>query len=456
MLEVEIIPGKANRASPNRAPLRRARDLLGALRVVIFSPEDLAIVKGDPAERRRFLDELITARWPRLAGVRADYERVLRQRSTLLKSLAGRGPRALTSEVGATLDVWDESLATLGAEIVAARLVTLAELSPLLAEAYADIAPTNNVAAATYRSSAPVAAELTHRELAGVLGETMRDRRSEEIARGVCLVGPHRDDITFSLGDLPAKGYASHGESWSMALALRLASFALLRADGVQPVLVLDDVFAEIGRDPARAARRAGRRCRAGADHRGGGCRRAHQPGRTALRHRVLDRRTPGGGIVTTGGPPEHDPTGSDLARQIARAARGGPPPTPRRRRSPERSTDDPAPIGEVLKEVIGEQGWSTEVNLHHLLGRWEALVGPVNAADSAPESYADKVLIVRAESTTWATSLRQISPRLVAILNEHLGQGTVERVLVLGPEAPNWKKGRRSVPGRGPRDTYG
>lgn len=161
-------------------------------------------------------------------------------------------------------------------------------------------------------------------------------------------------------------------------------------------------------------------------------------------------------GDAQAGQPPEHDPTGLDLARQIARAARGGPPPQARRRRTSERSTDDPMPIGEVLKEVIGEQGWSTEVNLHHLLGRWPALVGPVNAAHSRPETYADKVLTVRAESTTWATSLRQIAPRLVAILNEQLGQGTVERVLVLGPEAPNWKKGRRSVPGRGPRDTYG
>lgn len=148
-----------------------------------------------------------------------------------------------------------------------------------------------------------------------------------------------------------------------------------------------------------------------------------------------------------------------DLARQIARAARGGgaPAPRPRRRRaaaSP--GGNDPVPLGEVLKEVVDEQGWSTQLTVHHLLGRWPALVGPVNAAHSTPEGYADKVLTVRAESSTWATSLRQIAPRLVAILNEQLGQGTVERVVVIGPEAPSWKKGRRSVPGRGPRDTYG
>ena len=155
---------------------------------------------------------------------------------------------------------------------------------------------------------------------------------------------------------------------------------------------------------------------------------------------------------------PPPDPSGLELARQIARAARGGPAPTPRprRRRPPGATAGDPVAIGEVLKEVVDEQGWSTQLTVHHLLGRWPSLVGPVNAAHSTPETFGGKVLTVRAESTTWATSLRQIAPRLVAVLNEQLGQGTVERVLVIGPEAPNWKKGRRSVPGRGPRDTYG
>ena len=270
LLEIEIIPGRANKASLNRAPLRRPRDLLGALRVVLFSPEDLAIVKGDPGERRRFIDELVTARWPRLAGVRADYDQVLRQRSSLLKTLSGRGPRAAGADVAGTLDIWDAQLAALGAELVAARLATLAELGPLLASAYADIAPTNSVATATYKSSAfvsPVESvelptplvepveTMTIAELAAQLEGRMRERRGEEIARGLCLVGPHRDDITLTLGDLPTKGYASHGEAWSMALGLRLAGFALLRADGVEPVLILDDVFAEL--DETRRARLA-------------------------------------------------------------------------------------------------------------------------------------------------------------------------------------------------------
>jgi predicted nucleic acid-binding Zn ribbon protein len=154
--------------------------------------------------------------------------------------------------------------------------------------------------------------------------------------------------------------------------------------------------------------------------------------------------------------PPEHDPQGLDLARQVARAARGAAPkPAPKKRR-PVQRTDEPTLLGDVLKEVIADEGWTREVNVHQLLARWPALVGPVNAAHSAPESYADTVLTVRAESSTWATSLRTIAPQLVAVLNGQLGQGTVTRVVVLGPEAPSWKKGLRSVPGRGPRDTYG
>jgi predicted nucleic acid-binding Zn ribbon protein len=152
-----------------------------------------------------------------------------------------------------------------------------------------------------------------------------------------------------------------------------------------------------------------------------------------------------------------HDPEGLDLAHRIAQATRGGQPaPRPRRRKAAAAPKEGPEALGELIQGVIRQQGWSTEINLHHLLGRWPALVGPVNAEHSAPESYVDRVLTVRAESTTWATSLRQIAPQLVAVLNEKLGQGTVERVVVIGPSGPSWKKGKRSVQGRGPRDTYG
>ncbi len=155
---------------------------------------------------------------------------------------------------------------------------------------------------------------------------------------------------------------------------------------------------------------------------------------------------------------PDHDPQGLDLARQIARAARGDAPVPPRRKRAPsgKRPGDGLEPLGELLKDVIDGQGWSREVSLHHLLGGWPALVGELNAAHSTPEAFSDGVLTVRAESTAWATSLRQIAPQLVARLNDQLGQGSVTRVQVVGPTAPSWKKGRRSVPGRGPRDTYG
>ena len=256
-LELEINPGKANRARLNRSPLRHAREIIGVVRTVVFSPVDIAVVKGDPSERRRFIDDLIVTRWPRLAGVRSDYERVLRQRNTLLKSLSGRlrgGPPPRDAD--ATLDVWDTHLARVGGELLEARLTTLADLAPHVSKAYADIAPANNDAAAEYRASVDL--EFTNQaedgsvhgalraNLSAALAAGMIERRAEEIQRGVSLVGPHRDDISLSLGMLPAKGYASHGESWSFALALRLGSFHLLRADGVEPVLVLDDVFAEL------------------------------------------------------------------------------------------------------------------------------------------------------------------------------------------------------------------
>jgi DNA replication and repair protein RecF len=256
-LELEINPGKANRAKLNRAPLRHAREIIGVIRTVVFSPVDIAIVKGDPSERRRFIDDLIVARWPRLAGVRGDYERVLRQRNTLLKSLGGRHRDGQPlGDAAATLDVWDTHLAQAGGELLEARLTTLADLAPHVSKAYADIAPTNNDAAAEYKASVdldfPQQGEdssvhgALRASLSAALAVGMTERRTEEIQRGVSLVGPHRDDIGLSLGMLPAKGYASHGESWSFALALRLGSFHLLRADGVEPVLVLDDVFAEL------------------------------------------------------------------------------------------------------------------------------------------------------------------------------------------------------------------
>ncbi|MGZ4611880.1 MAG: DNA replication/repair protein RecF [Kineosporiaceae bacterium] len=253
LVEIEIVPGSANRARLGRAPVPRARDVLGTLRTVLFAPEDLSLVKGDPDGRRRFLDDLLVARAPRFAGVRADYERVLRQRNALLKS-AGVTIRAGRGDVR-TLDVWDTHLATAGAELLAGRLRLVQLLAPEVAKAYASVSDAQGEASVAYRTSlgddVPVGDPPGRELLAARLGEALARARPNELERGVSLVGPHRDDLQISLGPFPAKGFASHGESWSLALALRLASYEVLRADGGpdgdgEPVLILDDVFAEL------------------------------------------------------------------------------------------------------------------------------------------------------------------------------------------------------------------
>ncbi|WP_415947721.1 DNA replication/repair protein RecF [Streptomyces sp. KLOTTS4A1] len=245
LVELELNPGKANRARINRSSQVRPRDVLGIVRTVLFAPEDLALVKGDPGERRKFLDELVTARSPRMAGVRSDYDRVLRQRNTLLKSAAMARRHGGRSMDLSTLDVWDQHLARAGAELLAQRLDLIAALQPLADKAYEQLAPGGGPLALEYRPSAEGPAHSRDELYEQLLGALAGVRR-QEIERGVTLVGPHRDDLQLKLGDLPAKGYASHGESWSYALALRLASYDLLRAEGNEPVLVLDDVFAEL------------------------------------------------------------------------------------------------------------------------------------------------------------------------------------------------------------------
>ncbi|MET9019356.1 DNA replication/repair protein RecF [Actinopolymorpha sp. NPDC004070] len=251
LIELEVTPGRANRARLNRSPVSRPRDVLGVLRTVLFAPEDLALVKGDPDTRRRFLDELLVARAPRLSGVRQDYDRVLRQRNTLLKTAAQASSGALR-----TLDAWDSHLARLSGEILAARLATIELLRPLVAKAYAHVSPTQEEVRLDYRSSADLGDQVTAAALADDVTAALAERRDEEVRRGVSLVGPHRDDVVLSLGEFPAKGYASHGESWSVALALRLAAYDLLCSDGGEPVLILDDVFAEL--DAGRRRRLAG------------------------------------------------------------------------------------------------------------------------------------------------------------------------------------------------------
>jgi DNA replication and repair protein RecF len=243
-VDVEIRPGSGVRGRVNGAAVPRARDVLGVVRATMFAPEDLGLVRGDPEERRRFLDVLATQRLPRYLGSRQDYDRVLRQRNTLLRSAGGRLPAAAL----ATLDVWDEKLATAGAEIWAERLRLVAALTPLVTRAYQQLAARDDLVEATYVSSLGGSAELDPDP--AKLGQALRERlladRPREVERGITLSGPHRDDLALALRALPARTHASHGEAWSLALALRLGAHWLLADEGEEPVLLLDDVFAEL------------------------------------------------------------------------------------------------------------------------------------------------------------------------------------------------------------------
>ena len=265
LLEIEINAGRANRVRLNRSPVARPREVLGVLRCVLFAPEDITVVKGDPEQRRRYLDDLLVTLRPRYAGVRADYERAVRQRTALLKSAKARG-----GVPAGTLEVWDDHLVAAGAELTAGRLRLVAELRELVTASYSAVSGTERDTALRYRMAAvhtiaserddwPGAGPATAQpqaddgdpepdpgKLALILREALGLRRRAEFERAVCLVGPHRDELELQIGGLPARGYASHGESWSLALALRLAAYRLVRASGEDPVLMLDDVFAEL------------------------------------------------------------------------------------------------------------------------------------------------------------------------------------------------------------------
>lgn len=265
-LEVQLNRQGANKARVNGANVRTA-ELPRYAQVVLFAPEDLQIVRGDPSARRRFIDQLLVQRAPRFAGVIADYDRVLKQRTALLKSARARGIRG---EALSTLDVWDDKLVALGTELIEARLALAADLSRPLASAYTSIAgadhdpriewalsvsgadPEDGTDAAAADASASTAS------IADRFRAALAAKRTTELERGLTLTGPHRDDLVLRVRGLPVKGYASHGESWSVALALRLASAELLRAESQlgDPVLILDDVFAELDAD--RRARLAG------------------------------------------------------------------------------------------------------------------------------------------------------------------------------------------------------
>lgn len=234
LVELEINAEKANRARINQNPVRSQKELYGLLQAIYFSPEDLDLVRGDPSERRRFIDQLLILRSPRMAGVIADYERAVRQRNSLLKS------RSQLS----SLESWDQQVAAFGGEIIAARLTTLNELIPIFTDVYAEISPEKR-AHITYKSSIEGASTIPQ-ENTSIMVEKFKEIRNQEIDRGLTLLGPHRDDLLLMLGDHFVKGYASHGESWSIALSLKLASYQLLQDDGTKPILILDDVFSEL------------------------------------------------------------------------------------------------------------------------------------------------------------------------------------------------------------------
>ncbi|MEN9710231.1 MAG: hypothetical protein RL441_223 [Actinomycetota bacterium] len=244
-LDVEINPGKTNKARLNGSPVPKAREVLGALLTVVFAPEDLNLVKGDPSERRRFMDDSLTLLTPSYAGIRSDFEKALRQRNALLKTAYGKN----NADIMRTLDVWDAQLARAGAQVMAQRMSLIEQLAPHVSDAYLTVSDDRGPFEISYETALDVQeATPTSALLEAALLDAMSRRRKDEIDRGITLVGPHRDELKLELRGLPVRGYASHGESWSTALALKLGIFELLRnvSRHGDPVLVLDDVFAEL------------------------------------------------------------------------------------------------------------------------------------------------------------------------------------------------------------------
>ena len=237
LVELEINGEKANRAKVNQNPVRSQKEIFGIVQTIYFSPEDLDIVRGDPSERRRFIDQLLTLRSPRIAGVITDYERAVKQRNSLLKTRASND----------ALAPWDKQVADFGGQLIALRMAALVELKPLFNQIYKEISDTKP-AEIIYKSSIENPSTNDNENNAKIM-EKLVNNRGAEIDRGLTLCGPHRDDLTLMLGDHLVKGYASHGESWLIALSLKLATYNLLKSDGLSPILILDDVFSELDED---------------------------------------------------------------------------------------------------------------------------------------------------------------------------------------------------------------
>ena len=252
VIELEIVRGKANRAKVNRTQVR-PREVLGLLKSVVFSPEDLQIVRGDPQVRRQFLDDLLIQQHPLIAQVKSDFDKVARQRAALMKSAQSQLRRGFTPDFS-TVEVWDDTFAQLSAQLSLARVGLVEELRGPAAHAYEEIGGSPrklDIEFLASQGNCPVDGDVA--TIAGELKEILASSRMKEAERGVNLFGAHRDDLKLTLGGMPVKGYASHGETWSVALSLRLGAFELLSRDGDTPILILDDVFAELD-----SSRRAG------------------------------------------------------------------------------------------------------------------------------------------------------------------------------------------------------
>lgn len=252
VIELEIVRGKANRAKVNRTQVR-PREVLGLLKSVVFSPEDLQIVRGDPQVRRQFLDDLLIQQHPLIAQVKSDFDKVARQRAALMKNAQSQLRRGFTPNFS-TVEVWDDTFAQLSAQLSLARVGLVEELRGPAAHAYEEIGGSPrklDIEFLASQGNCPVDGDVA--TIAGELKEILASSRMKEAERGVNLFGAHRDDLKLTLGGMPVKGYASHGETWSVALSLRLGAFELLSRDGDTPILILDDVFAELD-----SSRRAG------------------------------------------------------------------------------------------------------------------------------------------------------------------------------------------------------
>ena len=419
VLEVEINPGRANRARVNKSPLPKTRDLVGLVRTVVFSPEDLALVKGDPAERRRFLDDLLVLRTPRLAGVRADYERILRQRNSLLKT-AGQARRGSANQDSAlsTLGVWNSHLARVGAEILAERLALVDDLRPYLGNAYATVArgASRDAAEVDYKPSFELPAD------AGATGARSPRRcsprspsgSSDELDRGVSLVGPHRDDLVLTLG--PRAGDDGHPAAGAR---LRQPRRVVVVRAGAAAGVVRPAARRRRRPDPGprrrvrrarhrapRPARRAGGRRRAGAGDGGGRRRRAREAGRHPVpgRRRGGDRVSMTSELATPGDEARTaTPTASTSPRTSPgrRPARRRPSATPQRRRATDRRTGrqgvgafpddrDPQLLDTTVGRLVEDHGWDVDLRVAGVFARWAELVGDEVARHVTPESFSD------------------------------------------------------------------